>query len=156
MARFAADLDGGDHRVSLWIEDREDQRLAVYPIIAAPRWPLAVGAAVLALVALLVWLLRWPRSLGQLVFLEGARKGQVLRLRRGVLRVGSLADNDLVIPSPAVSRYHAELHVQRRRIEIRDLHSSNGTEVNGKPVQSSLLHPGDTIRLADVALVLER
>jgi hypothetical protein len=77
---------------------------------------------------------------------------------RGRLRIGAIEANDLVIPSMAVSRYHAELHVSGRRVEIVDLHSANGTHINGNRVERAALtlRPGDRIRIADVELVYER
>jgi pSer/pThr/pTyr-binding forkhead associated (FHA) protein len=58
----------------------------------------------------------------------------------------------------AVSRYHAELHVTGRKVEIVDLHSANGTHINGNRVERAALtlRPGDRIRIADVELVYER
>jgi pSer/pThr/pTyr-binding forkhead associated (FHA) protein len=43
-------------------------------------------------------------------------------------------------------------------VEIKDLHSENGTLLNGNPVESVpiSLQPGDRIQIADVHLVYER
>ena len=43
-------------------------------------------------------------------------------------------DNDLVISDLSVSRHHAELRTDRRRYEIVDLGSHNGTFVNGQRI----------------------
>ena len=43
-----------------------------------------------------------------------------------------------------------------KRVEIQDLHSTNGTLVNGSSVRTSPLQPGDKIRIGRVELVFER
>ena len=43
-----------------------------------------------------------------------------------------------------------------RRIEIEDLETRNGTFVNGTPIQTQSLQPGDKIRIADVDMVYEK
>ena len=60
-----------------------------------------------------------------------------------------------MLPYPAVSRKHACLfwdeHVATHIIE--DLHSTNGTFVNGKLISNSaLLHPGDIVQIGPVSL----
>lgn len=63
----------------------------------------------------------------------------------GRVRIGRLADNDLVIPDPGVSRHHAEVVEDGGRYLIRDLGSTNGTLVNGSPVTTHRLQDGDRI-----------
>jgi pSer/pThr/pTyr-binding forkhead associated (FHA) protein len=76
-------------------------------------------------------------------------------LRRGRTRIGSLGENDVVIDTDFVSRHHAEIHAASDEIRIEDLGSTNGTLVNGAPIQSSPLQPGDRIRIGDVEMVFE-
>ncbi len=62
--------------------------------------------------------------------------------------IGRSKDCDCVLRDPNVSRRHAEL----RRAEsgdwsIADLGSTNGVKVNGRPVSSSRLRPGDEVTL---------
>jgi hypothetical protein len=56
---------------------------------------------------------------------------------------------DIVIADPAISRRHALLSVRGNRCSIRDLASVNGLELNGRPVTTAILQPGDTLRLGD-------
>ena len=91
-----------------------------------------------------------------MIFLEGPRKGETILLGRPQLSIGALPDNDIVVPSPAVSRYHAQIHCRGRHVEIKDVGSSNGTFVNGTAVRSCPLEPGDRLRIGDVDLVYER
>jgi hypothetical protein len=53
--------------------------------------------------------------------------------------------NDVVIDNLAVSGEHAVLHLHGGVVEIEDLHSTNGTFVNGQPVQRQTLRHGDTV-----------
>lgn len=92
------------------------------------------------------------RRAGFLVFLNGPREGERVGLRNGRLRIGALAENEIVIPSKAVSRYHAELRVAPGQVEIWDLQSMNSTRVNGASVKTALLRTGDVIDLAGVEL----
>lgn len=49
--------------------------------------------------------------------------------------VGKATDNDLVIGSPYVSRYHADIIIENSRAVLYD-HSTNGTWVNGQKVHN--------------------
>jgi signal transduction histidine kinase len=53
----------------------------------------------------------------------------------------------------SLSRRHAQIEIAGGRITISDLQSKNGTFVNGVRVERREIHPGDTVRVGDVALV---
>jgi hypothetical protein len=157
VARFTPELDGKTHRIEVSAGGLKQARAVLYPLYRRPIWPLAAVAASAVLCGtLLTWLLLRRRPAGRLVFVAGPRAGEGIALRPGRIRIGSLPDNDLAIPSSTVSRYHAEIHVSGRRVSIEDLRSSNGTQVNGTAVQMSPLRPGDRIKIADIDLVFER
>lgn len=158
VARFTSDLDGKTHRVEVAAGKVKQARSLLYPIEEGPPfwWFASGGAAVVLGLGLATWLALRRRPAGRLVFVAGTRAGESISLRSGRIRIGSLPDNDVAIPSSTVSRYHAEVHVNGRRVSIEDLRSSNGTQVNGSPVQTSPLRPGDRIKIADVDLVFER
>src|SRR5262245_13182717 len=63
------------------------------------------------------------------------------------LRIGRSADNDVVLPDAGVSRNHAQIVTSPQGLLIQDLNSRNGTYVNGKPIASYALKPGDVIRI---------
>jgi EAL domain-containing protein (putative c-di-GMP-specific phosphodiesterase class I) len=70
-------------------------------------------------------------------------------------RVGRRAELPLCVPRATVSSQHAEFFAVDGRLWIRDLHSTNGTYVNGKPVlYEEPLHEGDLIQFADAAFRL--
>ena len=63
-----------------------------------------------------------------------------------VLRIGRSPDNDLVLADLGVSRHHAELrNLGGGRYEITDLHSHNGTYVNGERISSATITEQDII-----------
>jgi len=72
--------------------------------------------------------------------------------------VGRAADQcALVVAHPTVSRRHARLSLAGDALQIEDLGSTNGTEVDGRAVRSGLpavFQPGSTIRLGDVKLAV--
>jgi Mg-chelatase subunit ChlD len=158
LVRFPAAMDGKPHTIKVSVGAQSDTIQLLYPEIAAPVWPWVAGAAAIFALASAVLAVSRLRSAGRLVFVDGPRNGEVHALRRGRLRIGAIDANDIVIPSMSVSRYHAELHVSGRKVEIVDLHSANGTHINGNRVERAALtlRPGDRIRIADVELVYER
>ena len=71
------------------------------------------------------------------------------------LRLGREADNDLTLPDKKASRHHAILQRQGVVYQIIDLHSGNGTYVNGKRiVQPTLLKNGDILLIGDTKLTV--
>jgi hypothetical protein len=71
-------------------------------------------------------------------------------LPSGAVRVGRAPDCDVVVPSPRVSRHHAELNVAADGARVRDLGSTNGTTVGGQPVREAELRPGDRVAFGGV------
>ncbi|MDQ0824574.1 putative membrane protein [Arthrobacter sp. B2I5] len=70
-----------------------------------------------------------------------------LELTPGSMTLGRSHTNDLVLSEPTVSRVHASLSVDDcGRVCVRDLGSSAGTTVNGRPASGPvLLRSGDVI-----------
>jgi EAL domain-containing protein (putative c-di-GMP-specific phosphodiesterase class I) len=67
-------------------------------------------------------------------------------------RVGRRSDMPLCVPRSTVSSQHAEFFAVDGQLWIRDLHSTNGTYVSGKPVlYEEPLREGDLIQFADAA-----
>ena len=72
----------------------------------------------------------------------------------GVLSIGRLPECDLEIASPLVSREHARLYCGPVGVEIEDLHSTNGTFVNGRRLSGRVrLRQGDRVAIASFAFV---
>lgn len=69
----------------------------------------------------------------------------------GILSIGRDPSCDLVITTPdkQVSRRHAQLTLVGEQVELRDMGSKNGTQLNGKLIDGPvLLEDGDTIQIA--------
>jgi hypothetical protein len=79
----------------------------------------------------------------------------VYPLRVGVNTVGRLADNDIVLPDPYVSRRHCAVLIHAGDGgELHDVASKNGTYLNGQRIaQPTRLNPGDEIRMCESRLV---
>ncbi|MGW0601840.1 FHA domain-containing protein [Streptomyces sp. NPDC002776] len=79
----------------------------------------------------------------------------VRQLPARTVRIGRAADNDLVLDDLVVSRYHAELRaLPDGGHEIADLGSHNGTFLNGSPVTTAPLLPGDVVGIGHSAFCL--
>ncbi len=71
------------------------------------------------------------------------------------LRIGRDPQNDVVLPNPNVSRFHADLLATDGRIELRDLGSSNGTRLDGELVERGVVEPGSSIGIGPYRLVFD-
>ena len=64
--------------------------------------------------------------------------------------IGSLADSDLCLTIPGISRSHARITSVGNDDIIEDLNSTNGTLVNGFPIERHILQNEDVIEIANV------
>ncbi|MCK4645593.1 MAG: FHA domain-containing protein [Candidatus Aminicenantes bacterium] len=71
---------------------------------------------------------------------------------KDVITLGRGQDNDVVLPDHSVSRNHANLTKTKKGYLIADLGSFNGTKVNGKSVQNTLLKDKDEIKIGVIKL----
>ncbi len=62
------------------------------------------------------------------------------------IRVGRVAPSQVILNDQTVSRQHFAIAFNGRTARIRDLGSTHGTVVNGKPVTGAVLHDGDLIQ----------
>jgi len=91
--------------------------------------------------------------------LEGADSGAriVVEATPGVrVLVGKGPACELTLTDPLVSRRHASLEVTRNGLRVTDLESTNGTAVNGVPIDAAYVSGGDRIRMANTVLFVER
>ena len=69
--------------------------------------------------------------------------------------IGSASDADLRLPDPTVSRHHARLTCSNDGITVEDLGSTNGTALNGLPVDGPVLVTGNaTLKVGRVKIDL--
>ena len=66
---------------------------------------------------------------------------------RASLRLGRDPRNDVVLPYPVVSRFHAVLEWEAGHWWVVDLSSANGTFVNDQSVDRTILYPGDGLHI---------
>ena len=84
--------------------------------------------------------------------LESSEPPIVLRLpENSVKTVGRTARADFIVEAPLVSRLHCRLTAAvSDQLVVEDLKSTNGTLVNGKPVDRSVLKTGDVLTVGRV------
>jgi S1-C subfamily serine protease len=69
---------------------------------------------------------------------------------KDVTNIGRSETNDIILPSPAVSKEHAKIKYEDGQFVIYDLASTNGTYVNGVKINKRALSDGDEITFGDV------
>ncbi|MDQ2943181.1 MAG: FHA domain-containing protein, partial [Candidatus Dormibacteraeota bacterium] len=82
----------------------------------------------------------------------GPDAGHSHRLGDHPLRLGRSPDNDVILRDPATSGHHARLERRGDQFWIVDLGSTNGTLVNGEPVQEKELNDGDRVTIGQNAV----
>src|SRR5262249_44311079 len=71
--------------------------------------------------------------------------------------IGRLPGSAFCLPAPGISKQHAELLLDRGRLCVRDLGSTNGTFVNDRRVATvEPLREGDILRLASEVFRVQR
>jgi len=90
------------------------------------------------------------RENAALVGIQGLAAGSTFALTAGDVTIGRDGENDIVLAENTVSRFHARLlRDNRGGFTLTDLDSSNGVQVNGRPVRSAPLRSGDEIKIGD-------
>ena len=80
--------------------------------------------------------------------------GLVMReLGRDIVMIGRSPLNQIVIDHPTISAHHAVLLRTGASYSLKDLNSTNGTQINGDFVTVAELKDGDTIRFGSVTAV---
>jgi pSer/pThr/pTyr-binding forkhead associated (FHA) protein len=72
-----------------------------------------------------------------------------------VIRIGRAPSNDIVIDDPTVSAEHATLTKSSSGYRLRDLASTNGTQINGLSITDAELKDGAEIRFGHVTAVFQ-
>src|SRR3954463_8727037 len=90
----------------------------------------------------------------QLTIKSGPGAGTTVKIEGPEFTIGREAGVDLVLADGKASRRHAALRVlPDGRATLYDLGSSNGTFVDGRRIQSTLLQGGEQIQIGDTVLV---
>ena len=83
---------------------------------------------------------------------DGSGEARRVTIDEVPFRIGRCETADLRVDAVEVSREHAEIIERNGMWMVRDLNSTNGTHVNGKPIKEALLADGDNLRIAETEL----
>ena len=93
--------------------------------------------------------------MAKLHFTSGALAGQETEIPEDGILIGRDDEADLILDDGQVSSRHAELRCAGDVWRLTDLNSSNGTLVNGAPIQAVRLAAGDTITMGDIVCIFQ-
>jgi pSer/pThr/pTyr-binding forkhead associated (FHA) protein len=79
--------------------------------------------------------------------LEGVDRGRVFRQLPIPVTIGREEGNSLRLNDERISRFHAKVQNEDGDVILTDLESTNGTRVNGVPIQIRCLRPGDLVSI---------
>ena len=85
--------------------------------------------------------------------LEGMERGRVYSRSTLPVSIGREDDNTIQLNDDRISRFHAKLQDHSGRVILTDLDSTNGTRVNGHPIQMRVLQQGDVIAVGRCVLL---
>jgi len=88
------------------------------------------------------------------LMLEGVEVKAAI-LKDASVTIGRASDNGMVIADPSVSGRHCVVEPTDAGYKLRDLGSTNGTQVNGATLTEQVLQPGDTISVGVARIVFE-
>jgi hypothetical protein len=94
----------------------------------------------------------YPQQLTATISLDDG-SGRSFQLTEGTHVIGRGQDSSFRLPDTGVSRRHIEISWDGQTATLSDLGSTNGTTVNGSPVQTWQLSDGDVIRVGHSSLV---
>lgn len=88
-----------------------------------------------------------------LTVLEGLERGHTYRNLETPVTIGREEESDIQLNDERVSRLHAKLQEDHGHVILTDLNSTNGSRVNGHPVQLRVLRPGDHLQIGRCTLL---
>ena len=83
---------------------------------------------------------------------NGFYEGLEVMLERVSTVIGRGRSADLVIVEPTISREHAEIGFDGQGFFVRDLGSTNGTQINGQRTDRQTLKDGDEIHMGRLVI----
>ena len=84
---------------------------------------------------------------------EGLERGRIFSNLPTPVTIGREEDNTISLKDEQVSRLHAKLQDEEGHVILTDVSSTNGTRVNGHPVQMRVLQIGDLLSIGRCLLV---
>jgi DNA-binding NtrC family response regulator len=86
---------------------------------------------------------------------SGPLRGLKWKSEEARVGVGSHQSNACVLDEPSVSRFHCELLADDAGLLVRDLHSKNGTQLDGVRVREAYAKSGSMLRLGQTVAQLQ-
>lgn len=86
---------------------------------------------------------------------EGPQRGLTFPLTAGPVTIGRSRSCALALTEPNASKEHLQVEWEEDRWVMKDLGSSHGTLVNGKPASSATLAPLDRIAVGNTVIIFE-
>jgi len=90
----------------------------------------------------------WRRDLAKIIISRDGQVEQQIQLSKERMTLGRHPRNDIVLSHPAVSGEHAVIVTILDDSFLEDLHSTNGTFVNGHRIGKHFLQHQDAIKMA--------
>ena len=81
----------------------------------------------------------------RLIIGPGTQTARELVFDQNVITIGSMEDNDIVLTDDTVSRHHCRIVQEDVEYVAHDLHSTNGTFINGVRIREAILSPGQIL-----------
>lgn len=95
--------------------------------------------------------------MASLFVVRGRDQGKHFQLSRGTIKIGRDRKSEIQLLDSESSRHHAEIESNSisgvEGFELVDLSSSNGTQVNGKPIDRVNLASGDRIEIGSTLMI---
>ncbi len=121
-------------------------------VTGALRYVLPV-LAVIILFTCIISLFRNRPRLHKLAQLVDQNNGSIIDIDRWETSIGKSKSNDIVLPMPNVSRFHAVIAKKRKEWVITDTFSKTGVKINDKKINgSATIEDGDIITIGSIPL----
>ena len=88
-----------------------------------------------------------------LLQMSGKSRFRSFPLASGKVRIGRAKENDIVLSTPEVSNFHAEVEVTDTGVIVRDLGSTNGITLNTERLEKAEVESGDVIGIGPAVLL---
>ncbi|MDD6659474.1 MAG: FHA domain-containing protein [Eubacteriales bacterium] len=109
--------------------------------------------AVIILFTCIISLFRNRPRLHKLAQLVDQNNGSIIDIDRWETSIGKSKSNDIVLPMPNISRFHAVIAKKRKEWVITDTFSKTGVKINDKKINgSATIEDGDIITIGSIPL----
>lgn len=92
------------------------------------------------------------RYQASVVILKGYAEGMEYPIDKAVTLIGRGKNCKISVKDHLVSREHAAILFNEGNFVLKDMESTNGTQMHGASIKQADLHHGDTFRIGDTVL----